>query len=415
MESSSALLIRAALWCSAGALVADFISIAVSQTLLGIALALMLLSGVKLRFPPIGWPLGLFLSGTLLSLVLSQYPSEGHSQIRKFYIFAILLVIVTMVRQVSEVRRMFLAIIGLSALSATRGLFQYWKKWNAAQETGQDFTQAYIADRITGFMSHWMTFGGEMLIALMLALAYLMFAERRRWSIGVPGLLLLLAIVLGWTRGIYLGVAAGALYLVWEWNKKMVLALPVLGALVFAVSPPSLQNRLLSIVRPRGTMDSNEHRRVTWTTGMEMIKAHPVFGGGPEHPKLHFKEYVPASIPKPLPEGWYEHLHNIYLQIAAERGIPALLIFFWWIGKMIYDFRRRLAQLGPGADDRRFILHAAIAVVIGTLVTGIFENNLFDSEVLMGFLGVCACAYVPVLEDVHPANEATHHIALENV
>jgi len=30
---------------------------------------------------------------------------------------------------------------------------------------------------------------------------------------------------------------------------------------------------------------------------------------------------VPADVRRPLPDGWYGHLHNIYLQFAAERGI----------------------------------------------------------------------------------------------
>jgi putative inorganic carbon (HCO3(-)) transporter len=94
-----------------------------------------------------------------------------------------------------------------------------------------------------------------------------------------------------------------------------------------------------------------------------------------------------------LPEGWYGHLHNIYLQYAAERGIPGLLALLWMIGKMIRDFaiglRRR--DLDPEA---RFVLHGAIAVILAILAAGYFEYNLGDSEVLTMFLNAAAFGYV---------------------
>ena len=72
-----------------------------------------------------------------------------------------------------------------------------------------------------------------------------------------------------------------------------------------------------------------------------MIRAHPWFGMGPEEVKLQFNNYVPADIPRPLPEGWYGHLHNIYLQYAAERGIPTMLLMLWMLGQILYDCLRR--------------------------------------------------------------------------
>jgi O-antigen ligase len=126
-----------------------------------------------------------------------------------------------------------------------------------------------------------------------------------------------------------------------------------------------------------------------------MIQAHPLLGLGPEHVKLHFKEYVPADVTH-LPEGWYGHLHNIYLHYAAERGIPTLLALLWMLGAMLRDFWRALRKLPPGPSDARFVLQGAIAVMLAILVGGIFEHNLGDSEVLMLFLATMCCGYVGV-------------------
>ena len=119
-----------------------------------------------------------------------------------------------------------------------------------------------------------------------------------------------------------------------------------------------------------------------------MIKAHPVFGLGPEQIGKQFQSYVPSNIPRPLPTGYYGHLHNIYLQYAAERGIPAMLAMLFLIGETLWDAARALRRLPSGRSVQRFLLHGSIAFIIAILVEGLFEFNLGDSEVLMMFVTV---------------------------
>jgi O-antigen ligase len=204
-----------------------------------------------------------------------------------------------------------------------------------------------------------------------------------------------MAVLLAETRAVWVGAGIAALYLTWYWKRWAVLAAPVLVGIAFFVSPPVIQERFKSLTHPKG-VDSNTFRLVTWRTGVEMIKAHPLLGIGPEGPKYHFDEWVPADIPRPLPTGWYGHLHNIYLQYSAERGIPTMLVLMWLLGKMLYDFWRALRKLPPGRSDERFLLHGAVAVILATLAEGFFEYNLGDSEVLTMFLVVVACAYQAV-------------------
>src|SRR5439155_8297231 len=180
--------------------------------------------------------------------------------------------------------------------------------------------------------------------------------------------------------------------LIWFRRRNLVLLVPFGLLIAFAVSPPALRQRFTSLVRPKET-DSNQFRLVTWRTGIRMIEAHPWLGLGPEGPKYHFNEWVSADTPRPLPAGWYGHLHNIYLQYAAERGIPTMLVMIWMLFQMLIDFWRGIRRLQPGRSDRRFLLHGAIAVVLATMVEGFFEYNLGDSEVLTMFLVAVACGY----------------------
>ena len=151
-------------------------------------------------------------------------------------------------------------------------------------------------------------------------------------------------------------------------------------------------------------MDSNQFRVVCWRTGLAMIKAHPLLGLGPEVVHRDFMDWVPADIPRPLPHGWYGHLHNIYLHYAAERGIPTALALIAALLMMLRDFGRAVRRLGPGRDDRRFLLHGAIATVIAAMVSGLFELNLGDSYVLAMFLAVAALGYLACEEPDPPVS-----------
>ncbi len=75
------------------------------------------------------------------------------------------------------------------------------------------------------------------------------------------------------------------------------------------------------------------------------------------------------------------HLHDVPLQIAAERGLPALAIWLWFIVTLLTDLAGRFR-----AGDHRFLVAAALAAVTAMLAAGFFENNFGDSEFLMLFL-----------------------------
>jgi putative inorganic carbon (HCO3(-)) transporter len=278
---------------------------------------------------------------------------------------------------------------------------QYIDKRERAAELGRDFYVYYVANRITGFLGHWMSFSGVQMMALLMVLAVIFFWPPPRKiviALYFAAFLILVSIVLGNTRSVWAATAAGAVFLVWKWWPKMLLLLPVLGFAGFLIAPDSVKERIISIYKPHGTvdkpngtLDSNLHRYVTYRTGVDMIKAHPWFGLGPEIVNRDFQKWVPADIPRPLPDGYYGHLHSIYIHYAAERGIPTMLMVLWLLGKIVFDFLRG-ARNATGPP--RAFLYGGIAVVIGILIEGFFELNLGDSEPLGLFLAVVACGYL---------------------
>lgn len=368
------------------ALSLSVVSIAASQVCLGIAIILTIRDWRRAKYPPGASLLLFFFGWTLLAAGLSHSPAAAWPQLRKFFVYLIVPCLATACRGPRSAKYILAALGAGGTLSALWSLLQYAKKYSAAKAAGVNFTDAYIASRITGFMSHWMTFGGTMMAVFLVGAAYLLFTKPLRWRVPAVLTLIALAIFLGWTRGIWIGTLAGGLYLVWSWRKLFVVAVPVVALAAFSVMPQPEKDRVLSITQPRGDTDSNAHRKALFWTGIAMIEAHPLLGVGPEQVERNFDKYAPNDIPRPFPRAWwYGHLHNIYIQFAADRGIPAMLAI---IGFFLWATWKIIQAAGHASEERKWMLHGIAAFSIGILVTGVFEHNLADSEILMLALGL---------------------------
>lgn len=408
---------RLAYFFAFGSITTILFSIALSQLLLGLAIVALLASGIGLRLPAIRTPLGLFLGLTLLSLLVSGDPAHGLPQIRKFYVFATLPVVFSAYGSIESLNVTVFTWSSIAFLSALRSGLQYLHRYHLAQEQYAYNYGFFLDGRFTGFASHWMTFGGEQMIVLLMLLALLLYsppAPRFRRTGFAGAAVLWVSTVLGLTRSIFLlGLPAGCLYLLWKWKRPFALLLPALIGVELLLGPVQVRERVVSAVRPHEDLDSNAHRLLTRRVGWAMIRKHPWFGLGPEEVGRQFTRYLPSGTPQPLPKGFYGHLHNIYLQYAAERGIPALAALLWFIGRVLRDFYRG-ARRYPHIPELQFALHGGIAVVIAVLVEGCFEHNLGDSEILTLFLAVTGLGYVALERAPHFNQEDSRVLVLRD-
>lgn len=382
-----------ALYLTLAAAMTSLVSIAASQILLGGALAAALWARVPLRLPRLWIPLFLFVLLTLASAVASGQGAASLPQLKKFYVYTILVLLVSLAPPLAEIRRLILAMGILGALSALWSFVEFVQRYEAAQAAGRRFYEHYVGDRISGFMSHWMTFSGQEMGVVLLLLAMLLFSARRgqlRWA-WLPLALCAAGLTLSFTRSMWMGGATGGLFLLWNYRKWTVALAPLAGVALLAANPFAIRERALSAFEPHGDLDSNRHREITRLAGMEMMKAHPLLGVGPEQVGPQFERYLPESVQRPLPPGYYGHLHNLYIHYGAERGIPAALAYLWFLGQMLLDFARGLRRGAEG--ESRMVLLGATAVLIAVLTSAWWEVNLGDSEVLTFFLAVMGCGY----------------------
>ncbi|MEZ5366213.1 MAG: O-antigen ligase family protein [Bryobacterales bacterium] len=383
--------------------VTGFVSIAASHLFLGLAIVLLLASRTPVRFPPLLAPIGLFFAWTLVSAFAADDLAGAFPQIKKFYVYLALPVAYSIFRSVDAARRLFEAWIVVGVIAVSFAIAQFVAKIGEAQSSGKTFLEYYTPDRITGFFSHWMTFSQAALLILAVLSAYLLFGRRVRYGRGfwiAAGVLLAAGLVLSFTRSVWLAMILLGLYFVWERKPKLLWLVPIAAALLVAAAPGPLRERIDSIRNP----GPREARPIMWRTGLNMIRA-TVDGVGPMHVGKRFHEFQPADVTE-LPPAYYEHLHNVYIHYAAERGLPAAFAILWMLGKILWDMRRGIARMAPGRSEARFLAEAAFAGTLAVMAVSCFDVTLGDSEVLGAFLTLTALGYSGVAPEPEPARAA---------
>jgi len=108
-----------------------------------------------------------------------------------------------------------------------------------------------------------------------------------------------------------------------------------------------------------------------------IIAADPLTGVGPNMVPRVYAQYRNADSVVAI----NPHLHNVPMQIAAERGLPALVV---WLVFIVVTVRQLFRRFRSGRD--RALAATGLAAVAAMLAAGLFEYNFGDSEFLMLFL-----------------------------
>ena len=119
-------------------------------------------------------------------------------------------------------------------------------------------------------------------------------------------------------------------------------------------------------------------------SGIRIIKNHPLTGVGPDMVMDVYPVYRDTAAVNQL----NPHLHNVPVQIAAERGLPALTAWLLFVFVLVRDFVRQRRTV-PFA----FLPNAGLAIVAAMMTAGMFEYNFGDSEFLMLFLLLVTLPY----------------------
>ncbi|HEX5109275.1 MAG TPA: O-antigen ligase family protein [Vicinamibacterales bacterium] len=343
------------------------LSIAAAEILLVITLScwalLLARDHVRPSAPSFFLPLTVYGAATLISSAFSLDPLASFEDSRQLLLFAIVPLVYGVAGR-GRAAIVITVIVSVGALSAAFGIVQYAL-----------FHYDTLGRRPEGALTHYMTYSGTLMLVVCAAAARLVFGVRERtWpALVMPAVVVALALTL--TRGTWVGacVAVGLLLVLRDF--RLTALLPVVIALFFALAPETVTDRMVSIFDLRDP--SNRDRLAMLHAGAEMVRADPLTGVGPDMiPRVYGQYRDPDAVNATNP-----HLHNVPLQIAAERGLPALAVWLWFIAVCcagLFGLVRRQAD--------KTLPAAGLAAVAAMLAAGLFEYNFGDSEFLMLFL-----------------------------
>jgi len=358
---------RIALWTLFGFVAVLQVSIVAAQALLAVLAFcwIVLLASGKARFaaPAFFRPLLVYAVLTLVATVFSVDPRVSLVDDKQL----LLLLIVPAVYEIARgarARTVVHLVITVGAATAVYGIVQYGI-----------LHYDNLGQRPQGSMGHYMTYSGLLMLATTAAAARLLFEPRDRvWpALVMPALLVALALT--FTRSAWVGASVGIAALLLLKDFRLIGALPVLLAVGIAVAPPAVTQRFYSMFN---LQDPTSRDRVAMLReGARMIAADPLTGMGPN---MVERQYVRFRDPEAV-ERVNPHLHNVPLQIAAERGLPALGAWLWFVGSAAAGLWGLLRT-----GRHRFLAACGLGTLAAMLGAGLFEHNFGDSEFLMLFL-----------------------------
>lgn len=333
------------------------------------------LSGVTIGFEPGGM-------GYLLGTEINNYKAWIDQ-------FVVYFALYSLIRDKAQARRVLVYLMVGALFVMLYG----------AQEMLDKMGRASIeASRVGGTLRQPNDYGGLLVYSIGPALAiFLMKMHQIKAWFMAPYLMLYLKVLIStFSRGAYAGFVLMGLA-VGFFRGKAFLAFWIISALVLALAipeivPESVRARLGQTKGNTVTKKldkSSETRLVLWSAAGAMVAESPLLGKGFKAFPMLKARYTKYQVREADP-------HNMYLYIAAQMGIPALLIF---LGLFFFIFQAGWF-VAVNADD---ILVRATGMAAGGMVAGLLLINLFGSR-MVNVEFTCYFWVILVMLQVHYAD-----------
>jgi putative inorganic carbon (HCO3(-)) transporter len=206
-------------------------------------------------------------------------------------------------------------------------------------------------------------------LSTMVPLAFVFFLSSRALKKIVYAALAVLmaaAVVLTFSRGGFLGLAAGSLVLMWKLGRRHRLLVFVASAVAVAgfvaVMPAEYSGRLTTIVDTAQdlTGSAGARREILIVSIVNIIK-HPLFGVG-------MSNFHIVSIHEQVS-------HNAYTQVGSELGIPAMITYVLFLLAPLKRLRRVERETLPLKRSRDYYWAVGLqASIVAYMVSSFFGS-----------------------------------------
>ena len=292
---------------------------------------------------------------SLLSLTAAINYHEGYYEVSRYLLHLILLfIIMTAVMQESEKLLKICCVVTLVAL--LQGIIGILQFYDIA------FTRLPGNYKPYGFMTNRNLFGSAQALALAFAI-YVFYAGKKTWKIvgGSSFAVIIISLVLSqtraaWLSGIAVLIASTILVLIFipalrkKWMLSSLAVIAVIAAIVSLLIMTDKESSLARSVKERAASlavktSSGSEAEVNITERLKLLKKtmtmigdHPVTGVGAGNWKVMIPSYGLDSTVYGKGIVAPDRVHNMYLQVASETGVPGAIFYFamWliiaWIG-----------------------------------------------------------------------------------
>jgi len=274
--------------------------------------------------------------------------------------------------------------------------YQFWAKFISPLFLGQNVTAAVLKNpswlvNISGatYLRSIATFPDPHMLAFFLSMlvpfAFGLFWQAKKKSHLLIFTTILLADLLTFSRGGYLGLFAGAsvafLFLLSKLKAKYKIRVIVFAVFlaVLLIIPGPISERFFSSFNLKE--GSNQGRIETWGKAVEIISSHPFFGVGIGNYPLEIS--ATADYRDPI------YAHSNYLDIAAETGIFSLLAWLGFSGALIVVFLKKTKDV---------LFFCALISIIIFSAHALVETSLYSPVVLPLFLIIASFSNVAYVE-----------------
>ena len=238
--------------------------------------------------------------------------------------------------------------------------------------------------RASGFGRQFITWAEQMQMLALFVLGLLLagIGRQQRLIAGVVFLLFVTGLMLTATRSVIASFIVASILITLKFGARRMVAVAIPAALLIAVvgtwSVISARRETIA----RFSDDSTMHRLGFMKAGLKLIPEHPLFGIGMDSHTRFWHELK-------FPGNYVTHTHSTPIQIAMDRGIPALACLLW----LVIAVWRRLRTLYDNAINTgdRIGTGAAIggiAALTGFSLSALTNYNFGDSESLMMLIAI---------------------------
>jgi hypothetical protein len=258
----------------------------------------------------------------------------------------------------------------------------------SASPSGLRGTRRSHRFRASGWTSHYQTFAETLQILAQLTLGLALAHWQRRHTRPLPRLRIALfasaflclvaGIALTAMRTALVAFAVGACVVAWRATSggRARLVVCVVVALALALGAFAVWR-----TRAEGALklqdESSRLRLAVARVALTRVPTHPVFGHGMDAVKRHWTEWgFPGQV--------QIHTHSTPLQLAFDRGLPALLLWLWLLAAFWLILTRGERAHRASADAATHgLLLGATGAFAGFCASSLVNYNFGDAEVAL--------------------------------